>query len=734
MAGRIARGIGQGIAQAGRLTVPQAMLWLAAQALAERDRWALWAPVWFGLGIAIYFLLPAEPSAWWAMGALVLLAPLALLLKARPLGLLCLVVTALVVSGFGAAQWRANAVAAPVLKRETGPVWLEARVLNAQAQEGGLRLTLDRLQIERFTDPVPERVRVTVRGQVDVPAVGSWTRLRAMLSPPAAPAAPGAFDFARFAWFQQLGGVGFSVARPRPVEAPDGMATDGWQTSATLWLNGARQSLTRRILQAVPGPAGAVAAALMTGERSAIPPEVDAAYRDSGLAHILSISGLHLALVAGIVFTALRFLLALWERVALRYPIKKWAAVAALLATFAYMMLSGADVPTQRSFLMTGLVLLAVLVDRSAISMRSVAWAALAVLLLMPESLLNAGFQMSFAAVAALIAAYEVIGTRLSASGDRGIVVRAGLYLAGAAATTVIAGLATAPFAAFHFGRFVDFGLVANVLAVPLASLWIMPWGVLAFLLMPFGLERLALWPMGWGVEGLNLIAAKVASWPGAVSLIPAMPEWTLAAVALGGLWLCLWRRKWRLLGLVPLCFAAASPFLSPPPDLLIHPDGQMAVTLADGSLAIGGGAGIVAETWLRRAGERTASPWPGDRELVENKAGRLTRRGARAPAVSADGRLRCDVVGCTYRADGWMVALPRDTAATAEDCQSADLVLATVPVRGRCPAARLVVDRRDLNRDGAHAVWLGKNRIRVESVGAQRGRRLWTGAAPADQ
>lgn len=728
MAGRIARDIMTGLAQAGRLTAPQFLAWLRAQALAERDRWALWAPVWFGLGIALYFLLPVEPPLWTAPVVVAVLVPLAWVIRARPAGLVGVVVAGLVAGGFGAAHWRAQAVAAPVLKREIGPVWLTARVLNAQAQEGGLRLTLDRAVIERFTDPVPERLRVTVRGQIEPPAVGSWVRVRAMLSPPAAPAAPGAFDFARFAWFQQLGAVGYSVSRPRAVEAPDANGGDGWGKAVTLWLNGVRQTLTRRILDAVPGPAGAVAAALMTGERSAIPPEVDAAYRDSGLAHILSISGLHLALVAGIVFTGLRFLLALFERVALRYPIKKWAAVAALLATFAYMMLSGADVPTQRSFLMTSLVLLAVLADRNAISMRSVAWAALAVLLLLPESLLNAGFQMSFAAVAALIAAYEVIGTRLSASGDRGPVRLVGLYLAGAAATTLIAGLATAPFAAFHFGRFVDFGLVANVMAVPLASLWIMPWGVLAFLLMPFGLERLALWPMGQGVEVLNAIAAKVASWPGAVSLIPAMPDWALGAVALGGLWLCVWRRRWRLLGLAPLAFATASPFMSPPPDLLIHPDGQTAVTMADGGLAIGGGAGIVAETWLRRAGQKEALPWPGDRNIVEGRGGRLTRRGARAPAVSADGRLRCDAIGCAYRTDGWVVALPRDAPAVDEDCRTADLLLATVPVRGRCPAARLVVDRWDLNRDGAHAVWLGRNRIRVENVGTSRGRRLWTG------
>ena len=264
-----------------------------------------------------------------------------------------------------------------------------------------------------------------------------------------------------------------------------------------VWLAELRQSITDRILTQLPGETGAVAAALMTGYQTAVPEPVMAAMRDSGLAHLLSISGLHIGLVAGLLFVGLRRALALIPPLALAHPIKKWAAGAALIGAFGYLLLSGAPVPTQRAFLMTGLMLVAVLLDRRAISMRSVAWAACAILLITPEALVGASLQMSFAAVVALVAAYE--GTRDYRMRQRigsGPLRRAGLYVAGIALTSVVATLATAPYSVFHFNRLALYGVVANVLAVPLTGLWVMPWAVAAFLLMPFGLEGLVANPL----------------------------------------------------------------------------------------------------------------------------------------------------------------------------------------------------------------------------------------------
>jgi len=356
----------------------------------------------------------------------------------------------------------------------------------------------------------------------------------------------------------------------------------------------------------------------MTGVRSAIPLSLMKSIRNSGLAHLLAISGLHVGLVAGILFIGLRALLALVPPIALRYPIKKWAAAAALLGALAYSIISGATVPTQRAFLMIGLVLAAVILDRRGLSMRMVAWAAAVILLLRPESLLGASFQLSFAAVTALIAAYEVLRNRrvYGNAGRRSWFRVFLIYLGGVALTTLIAGAATAPFAIYNFNRMADFGLVANLVGVPVTALWIMPFAVAAFALMPFGLESIALAPMGWGLDVLVWVAKSVAAWPGAITLIPAMPTWGLAVVAIGGLWLTIWRTRWRLLGGPLIVVGLASVFAVTPPDVLIGGRGKvMAVRSAGGALMVSDarkskfGQGV----WLRRAGlEKGRSLAPG--------------------------------------------------------------------------------------------------------------------------
>lgn len=454
----------------------------------------------------------------------------------------------------------------------------------------------------------------------------------------------------------------------------------------------------------------------MTGERGAIPEPVIAAIRDSGLAHLLAISGLHIGLVAGVLFFGARAGLALVPFVALRQPIKKWAALAAIGGALAYALLTGATVPSQRAFLMISLVLLAVLVDRRGISMRVVAWAAVVVLLTQPESLLSASFQLSFAAVVALVAVYEAVRRYRKESAEApSWLRRAGTYLAGVAATTVIAGIATAPFAVFHFNRFVEYGLAANLVAVPVTALWIMPWAVGAFLLMPLGFEAVALVPMGWGVGMVVAVAEAISSWPGAVAALPAMPTWGLVVIAAGGLWLALWQCRWRLWGVDVLAAGAASLLLTTPPDVLVDADGKlMAVRTEAGTLAVSSlrAAPFSREVWLRRVRQDAdASSWP--------------RHG-----MGAAGRLTCDRLGCVYRAEGRAVALVRMPEALAEDCRLVDVVVSPEPVRGQCAAA-VVIDRFDLWRGGAHALWLGGGTITVESVNARRGDRPWV-ARPA--
>lgn len=689
---------------------------LAAAFLAEGDRWPLWLPVGLGGGIALYFSLNVEPAPYSGALATLLSALGALVARRRLLWFLAAVVLLAVSIGFTAAQLRGALVAAPILAKEMRWAEVSGRVVANQIRIAGQRLILDRVRINGLdAAATPDRLRITLRGGRDRRALpGEWLSLRAALSPPSPPAAPGAFDFARQAYFKRLGGLGFAYGRARFIDPPGEVDDGGWST-VTMAIARFRQAVTQRIRAGLDGEAGAVAAALLTGERGAISKATLAAIRDAGLAHLLAISGLHIGLFAGIVFVVTRALLALWEPIALRYAIKKWAALAALAGMTFYLFLSGATIPTQRAFMMGALVIAAVLLDRTAISMRSVALAAVAVLLVQPESLLGPSFQMSFAAVVALVAVFELRGEGLLtlAGGGHGFD-RMWRYFIGVSLMTLTASLATAPFAAYSFNRFAVYGLAANLLAVPLFGFWIMPWGIVVLLLMPFGLEALALAPMGWGIDLLTAVAESVAAWPGSVKLLPAMPDAGLAAAAAGGLWLCLWRGKWRWAGAPVFALALLSPAMSPSPDLLIDGKGKLfAVRTATGELALSTrkAARFTGDIWLRRDGQRASAPWP-----VAGKGG-----------GEDNDRLRCDGVGCIYRSRGQLVALVRDGRALAEDCRKAPIVVSAVPVRRACPSASLVIDRFDLWRDGAHALFFDDDGgVRVESVGAIRGVRPW--------
>jgi len=676
--------------------------------VAERERWPLWLPVLLAVGVGLYFSLPAEPP--WYAGPSVVGALICAAWMLRRHGYLLLAALALLAmgTGFWAAQERSARVAGPIVAAKMGPVGLTGTIAEIETRPHGLRLSLRHCEIARRPDwRAPRLVRLTLRGNpTPALAVGQRIRLRAVLMPPAGPAAPGAYDFARAAWFKKIGAVGYAVSRAQVIGGVERSGLAAVLETVEHAIADWRQTLSAHLRAQLPGRAGAVAAALMTGDRGAIPEETLAAMRDAGLAHLLAISGLHVGLIAGWLFFSVRFLLSLIPFLALRAPIKKWAAAVALLGAFAYMLLTGATVPTQRAFLMLALVMLAVMLDRVAISFRLLAWAAVAVLLWAPESLLSVSFQMSFAAVVGLTAIYEALAptmTRWRAEGGR--VKRAGLYLGAVLLTTLVASLATAPFALFHFNRVAMYGLAANLLAVPLTALFVMPCALAAYVLLPFGLEPLALVPMGLAIEVILAVAETVAAWPGAVTLVPAFPMAALVVMALGGLWLCLWRGRWRYGGLLALGLGVVLAGLGDPPDILIDGRGRaMAARLPNGNV-------LVAAAYRRN--NITLSTW-------------LRRWGAEAPTVD-ERIMRCDRLGCSLIHGGTAVGFARDPRALEDDCRIADLVLSAVPVRFNCPSAQMVIDRFDLWRRGAIAVRWRDGVINVEGANDRRGDRPWS-------
>jgi competence protein ComEC len=671
----------------------------------QEGRGLVWLPVAFGTGIAIYFALPFEPEPMASAAFLVAAALLAVVGWRLP-ELFPLFVALLALSiGFATAHWRAHSVASPTLTKRLGPVTVSGRLAEVQGRPDGLRLVIEAPRIGRLApDSTPARVRIKVRRGERHLLPGDEVELRAVLLPPSPPVSPFAYDFGRQAWFDGIGAVGYAYGDVHIVARPEQRTWAGWIAAA-------RQALGERVRARLPGPAAAVTTALLTGDRGTISEPTMQAMRDSGLAHLLAISGLHVGLIATSIFFLVRLLLALAEPVALRFNIKKWAATAALAGALVYLLLTGATVPTQRAFIMAALALGAILLDRAAVSMRLLAVAALCVLALRPESLLSVSFQMSFAAVLGLVAAYELLGERMTAwRRGSGIAGTVAVYLLAVAATTVIASLATSPIAAYHFNRVASYGLVANLVAVPIMALWIMPMAVLVLASAPFGLEAWALSAMGGGVDAVLRIADLVSHLPNAASALPAVPPATLALFAAGGIFLCLIRGRGRLLGVPVVATAGLIAILHTPPDILVSTDGGRLAVQVDGRIhATGHGGRLTMDTWLADWG-------------IDVEAGGRDRV---AP-------LTCDVVGCVAGVKGWQVSYARDGRALDDDCRFADLVVASVPVGRRCPApGATVIDRFDLWRDGAHAIWIDGGRLRIYTVSQARGERPWNLIGP---
>lgn len=700
-------------------------IWVAlAQGLEEeRARFVLWAPVALGLGISGYFALPSEPGVVTAAApfaiALIVLAGLPHGTMARTLAIFLVLAAA----GFFAAKLRVEYVRAPVLQKRLNNAAVTGTVERAEAREPrGARLTIrvDALAgLAADVRPVHVRVR-TMRKEVSVKA-GDRVSLLASLAPPARPALPGGFDFGRAAWFESLGAVGYTFGEVK-VLPPSSGGAPALGLRYVLAVEAVRGWINARIQAVLPGETGAIAMALITGERGGISKATNDAYKNSGLYHILSISGLHMVVMAGAIFYSVRLLLAAIPGLALRFEIKKWAALAGIIGALLYLAVSGGAFATVRSAIMILIMFASMLLDRPAIALRNVALAAFVILAIYPESLFDAGFQMSFAAVAGLVAAYEEVRRRFGRQGEAHPILQVGLFFGGIILSTLVAGAAVAPFAAYHFHQSQQYAVLANLVAIPVCNFLVMPAALAALVLMPFGLEALALWPMGKGIDAMTWCAAWVGSLPGAVGHVAAMPEGAFALMVAGGLWLCLWQAHWRLLGGAAILGGLAmAPFLERP-DVLIARGGELvAVRGSDGALSAlpARQSKYELERWLEYDGD--------------------ARKAADASRAAA---FACDGSGCTARVKGVLLAVARHPSAVFDDCARAGIAVLGVPrPRRGCEGDGKIIDFFDVWREGTHALYIspagapedaaGRADIRVDTVAAHRGIRPWAEAPP---
>lgn len=658
----------------------------------EREQLPLWTPVALGAGIAAWFLLPDAP-AWMAWLCLCLASALvaALLVEGSRLRAALVGLGLLGAAGCLIVWVKAEVTGAPPLAR---PVFVETR------------------GIVRFMEPLPAqgvtRLLVAPMGRADLPDLIRLTvadgdlgkgvgrdaviGFRVRLLPPAEPAVPGAYDFAARAYFQGIGATG-RIVPPLRVER-----------AAPVGREGLRQRVTAHVLAQLPGSEGGVAAAFVTGDRGGIA-EADAeAMRRSGLAHLLSISGLHVtALVGGVIFLVYR-LLALSMRAALRWPLGLIAAGAGAMAAIGYTLLSGAEVPTVRSCIAALLVLGGLAMGREAITLRLVATGALVVLLFWPEALMGPSFQMSFAAVTTIVAIGEHPRLRaLFHAREEAPLRRAARSLAALFVTGLAIEIVLAPIALYHFHQAGVLGALANMVAIPLSTFLIMPFEALALLMDSVGLGWPAWWVTGKAIGLLLGIAQATAAAPGAVALTPAFPAYAFGMMVLGGLWFLLWRGRARWVGLAPVVTGLAVMALTPAPDVLVTGDGRhVALRMAGGGLAL-----------LRdRAGDYV-------RDTLSESAG----LDAPVSAMADMPGVRCGRDMCAVRhiAGGraWRLLMTRSdvlvpVAALARDCAAADIVISDRRLPRTCTPRWLKIDRSLLRRTGGIALYLSQGRMRT--------------------
>ncbi|MEA2738879.1 MAG: competence protein ComEC [Acetobacteraceae bacterium] len=702
----------------------------------ERERLAVWLPVFMGAGVLSYYALRFEPVVW--LGAAVAIPALGIAVWLPRVRWLFGPVAAAAL-GFAAAEL-ATARAPPIEPELPNRATIVTGTLaSVEVLPDGRRITIQPAWLDGAAEPLRRSVRVRLQKKDDgALASGDQVRIRALIRAPGLPSYPGGWDLQRDAFYAGLGASGYALAKAeRTAEVVP--------SAPMRFIQRLRETIGHRVAAAIPGAAGAVSVTLLTGASMAIPEADHAAFRDSGLAHLLAVAGLHIGIVMGFALAVARFGFALSERASLFWPTKKLSAMCALSAGAAYMVLTGMHVPIIRSFVMACLFTVALMANRRPFSLRGLGLAATVLMLISPQQVPGVSFQMSFSAVLALISGYEALRPWLRRLHGKSWPRRFGSHLVALALTSALAGSASAPYGAYHFGHVQVYFVLANMIAVPLTALWVMPAGLIALFLMPLHLEALALMPMGWGAEAIVWVARTTAALPAATFDVPHIPIWGLCLFSAGLAWLGLWQTQRRLAGVVVMLAGLASPLLDRPPDLLVSGDGRMIAVRTPRGVFLQQNQGtsrFTRDAWAQYWAVKSLQPIPGPGGGVA-----ASRSSARGPPIAAladtagpdppEGAaaeiVHCEPDACLLRPypDRPGALLVRG-AQHPNFCDQASVIVSAEPARRLCPRPwPKLVDRFTVWRDGSAAIWLDADGARIVTDRIERGDRPWVPPPP---
>lgn len=644
------------------------------------------AVIAFGIGIGLYFALPREPL-FSEITFLAVFAFLVLFLRGRRwrLGFMISALMFFLILGLARSVWHTQSVERPRLPEFEKVYDVKGRIVAVEKSGPRLRWVvkvkaLDNLPSKRR----PEFIRVTTFDKTF--SVGDAVSFRAQLRAPPSPVIPDGYNPSFRAFYQKVGGYGFMLSRPEPTE----IVLDSQIDAIKFHISKIRYQIAKRVLEAAPKETAGLQVALLTGIRAWVPDEQTEALRAAGMAHILAISGLHMGLVTGSIYGIALFCLVRIERLARARDIRKIAAGIGIIAATAYLILSGASVATQRAYIMACIIFIALILDRQAISIRSVSVAAFLTLWMHPEALLSPGFQMSFSAVLALVVVYRYWDSKREYQSKSGLVRRAWNNFKALSVTSLVAGTATSGFAVLHFNRIAVYGFFANLLAMPIFTFWVMPLAILVYVSMVFGLETLPLWLMGKGLSIILIISKWIEGLPGAVSFMSSGPLWVMGVFGLAFIGLCIGptRLKWASTAAMILCFATIT--MRDQADMRISTHG--AVAFWDN------------ETEPMLYVDKRNTDRYGRQEFVE-------AMGLGAINLEAyDGTLGlCDEQACLLNFKGKEILIANSPSAVLDDCDKVELIILPKRKLGKrikrlC--STMILDAEDFSTVGAHSLF----------------------------
>lgn len=687
----------------------------AVRAEWERRRFFLWLPVATGAGAIVALTAPTNPFLPAVLALFAVLVVSWAFVRARRLGPAVeapLATAAALVAGLAATDLRIARLAAPIIDHLT-IAEVAGFVEEVDLKPQGARVLLRVSEIEGLSPQrTPFRVRLTSRGPPSFVA-GDFIITRARLAPPPHASLPGGYDFARDAFFQRIGAVGSLLGRPEAVAPPD---PPDWRLRYGAAIDRARNDLALRAFRAIGGDDGAIAAAMVTGKRELLSDDARQIISRAGIFHVITISGVQMSLVAGLAFIALRRILTLVPRWSQNHPVKQWAALGAIPVAIAYGQFTGSRVGSERALYMTVIMLGAILCRRRALSMRNLAFAAWLVALFEPEALLGASFQLSFAAVAALIAAFEARADFFSPQRNqppppgraRQILSHGGRHILGPLIATLCATSATASFMANDFHELSPYVLIGNPLTLAIIEIFAVPAALAGAVLAPLGLDGWIWTYLGLGVRLIMTLAGFIAAAPGAKLVLPQFAPYALAALSLGVLSLMIWRGALMKLTALPfLAIGLLGAVHGETFDAAIAPSGEI-VALRDGAGAL---------SLLGKRRDAFAA-----REF-------LRADGDGREAADMDRAGRCDRLGCAARlAEGQTIAIVLDPEAFWEDCARADIVVTPLHAPKSCNA-KSIFDRARLAETGAVSLRWDGDRLVLRTDRAPGEDRPWSPA-----